>query len=101
MLKLPAWQGQPAAPRTFYAKKGEEDGQWATRRNARAGWHTTYAFVDGAWVPIACHFCQYSCAKYEQAVQEFVSEATDEEINNLKASSITMFHLLPRLKQKG
>ena len=91
----------PDGPRTFSAMKGEEDGAWANKRNARAGCHTIYVFVDGTWVPIACYFCQSACATCEHAVQRFVRDATDEEIQNLSASSTTMFRLISRLKQKG
>ena len=52
-------------------------------------------------MPIACYFCQSACATCEHAVQRFVRDATDEEIQNLSASSITMFCLLSCLKQKA
>ena len=52
-------------------------------------------------MPIACYFCQSACATCEHAVQRFVRDATDQEIQNLSASSTTLFRLLSRLKQKG
>jgi hypothetical protein len=75
-----------------------EDGQYANRRNARAGWHTMFAKVEGKWEIIAQTYLQSYCAVCKAALVKFINKATDEEISNLRGSSWAWLNFLYRLK---